>query len=481
MNLSTLDKFFTLTKRQYIRMKQKTIQERIQLKGKGLHTGQEITITLCPAEPNYGIRFQRIDLDDKAVIKADTKAIFSTKRCTTIGHSAAQIHTIEHLLSALRGLGIDNILVEVDGEEIPIMDGSAAAFVEAIQNAGILEQDAEKEYLTIDEAWVYNDEETGAEYVIMPSETPEYTAMIDFGTKVLGKQYATFTANDDYAQQVSSARTFVFLKEVMALSNAGLIQGGTLDNALVFVDEIPNQETLQQLAEQLNHPYMEVTNEGILNTTNLRYDNEPARHKLLDLIGDLALVGAEIKGKIIATRPGHAANARLAKKLHKKLAEQRKKKDVPRYDPSQKPIYDINDITKLLQHRFPFLLIDKIIEMSDTHVVGVKNVTMNEPFFTGHFPGNPVMPGVLQIEAMAQTGGILVMGTVDDPKKWDTYFLNIKNARFRDKVLPGDTLVFKSELIRPIRRGLCEVRARAFVGDKLVSEAELLAQIIKRK
>lgn len=462
-------------------MKQATLQQRITLSGNGLHTGQSATITLHPADEHHGIQFRRMDLEGKPLIKADANHVVSTQRCTVLGKKEATVSTVEHLLAALKGCGVSNVLVEIDGAEVPILDGSAQPFVKAIQKAGIHEQEEEWPYLDVSEPVQWNDEETGASYTILPADAFELTTLIDFGASVVGKQYAQLDTLAAFGEEIASSRTFVFLHELETLADAGLIKGGELDNALVFVNEVPKNGELATLAQKLNiDADIAVEREGILNTTQLRYQNEAARHKLLDVVGDLTLTGLDLRLKIIAHKPGHAANTRLAKELLKKYKSSRKLRGIPKYDPNKAPVNDIHEISKKLQHRFPFLLIDKIIELSDKHVVGVKNVTMNEPYFPGHFPNNPVMPGVLQIEAMAQTGGILVMENVDDPHAWDTFFLRIKNALFRHPVLPGDTILFKMELISPIRRGLCEMTGKAYVGNKLVCEAELLAQIIRR-
>lgn len=462
-------------------MKQSTLKQSIEIEGKGLHTGQNTSLALHPAAANHGIKFRRIDLENQPIIKADAASVVATQRCTVIGKGDVTVSTVEHLLAALTGMGVSNVLVDIDGGEVPILDGSALPFVEKIQEVGVQELEEEQNYLEIEEPIHWKDEESGAEYTILPSDKFEITTLIDFDSSVIGKQYASLDNLNDFATEIAPNRTFVFLHELQQLAEAGLIKGGELDNALVFVDSVPESSTLNALAEKLAvDTAIEVKQEGILNTTDLRFQNEAARHKLLDVIGDLTLTGLDLRIKVIAKKPGHAANTKLAKELQSIYKTTRKLRDIPKYDPNKKPVNDIHEITKKLQHRFPFLLIDKIIELSDKHVVGVKNVTMNEPFFPGHFPNNPVMPGVLQIEAMAQTGGILVMENVDDPHAWDTYFLRIKNALFRHPVLPGDTILFKMELISPIRRGLCEMTGKAYVGNKLVAQAELLAQIIRR-
>ncbi|MCH2043205.1 MAG: bifunctional UDP-3-O-[3-hydroxymyristoyl] N-acetylglucosamine deacetylase/3-hydroxyacyl-ACP dehydratase [Saprospiraceae bacterium] len=462
-------------------MKEQTIKRKIAIHGKGLHTGQEVKVTFNPATTGHGIQFKRIDLEGQPSLKAEVKHVVPSQRNTTLKKGETSIATVEHALAAIAGLQIDNLLIEVDGPELPILDGSSIQFVQALKEAEIEVQDKDREYLVIEKHMVIRDEETDAEFVLIPSDTFEITTLIDYNSNVLGKQHASLKGIENFEAEIADARTFVFLHELESLIDAGLIKGGDLDNAVVFVSELLDDAELERLAKKLNRPSIKVERQGILNTTELRHWNEPARHKLLDVIGDLSLAGKYIKGKIIATKPGHSVNQKVAQKLQDLLKKQRKTREIPHYYPNKTPIFDSIAISQRLQHRFPFLLIDKIIEMSDKHIVGVKNVTVNEPFFPGHFPGNPVMPGVLQIEAMAQTGGILVLNSVDDPHEWDTYFLRIDNARFRHKVIPGDTIMFKMEYMRPSRRGLCEMRGRAFVGDKLVAEAELLAQIIKRK
>jgi len=464
-------------------MKQATISTIIAIEGKGLHTGKDTTIKIHPADANHGIVFVRTDLDNQPKVKADANNVSSTQRCTTLSKKEASVSTVEHLLAALHACGVCNALIEINGPEVPILDGSSSPFVKKIMEAGMEEQEKDQNYLYIRDAFDFKDEESGAEYTILPHDSLEITTLLDFDSSSIGKQYAHLSSLEDFGQEIAPARTFVLLHELEALVEAGLAQGGQLDNALVFVDKMPAADKLQKLATTFGVSKDVAVNEqaSILDTTELRFQNEAARHKLLDIVGDLALANIDLKAKIIAKKPGHQGNVNLAKALKKRYKQSLKLRDIPNYDPKKEPIFDINDITKKLQHRFPFLLIDKIIELSDQHVVGVKNVTMNEPYFTGHFPGNPVMPGVLQIEAMAQTGGLLVMEQVDDPHGYDTFFLRINNAKFRHTVLPGDTIIFKMELISPVRRGLCEMSGKAYVGDKLVSEAELLAQIIKRR
>ncbi|HMR42511.1 MAG TPA: bifunctional UDP-3-O-[3-hydroxymyristoyl] N-acetylglucosamine deacetylase/3-hydroxyacyl-ACP dehydratase [Saprospiraceae bacterium] len=460
--------------------RQQTIKNEVSLSGVGLHTGKEVTLVFKPAPAHHGVKFQRVDLADAPVIPADVSRVVSTNRGTTIKSGDAQVSTVEHMLSALAGLEIDNVLVEINGPEVPIMDGSAKDFVRVLEKAGVSEQEEEREYFEIDEPIAFKDEVTGTELLAIPAEEFQVTTMIDFNSKVLGQQYASLDSIRDFAGQIAPCRTFVFLHELEQLVNQGLIKGGDLDNAIVIADRVMSTEELETLAKKLGKSSVRVEKEGILNTTELHFKNEPARHKLLDVIGDLSLLGKPIKGKIVATKPGHTANVEFAKVLKKHFLDQRKLKGKPKYDPNQEPFFTIQQVSEWLPHRFPFLLVDKIIELTENHVVGVKNVTFNENYFQGHFPGNPVLPGVLQIESMAQTGGILALSTVEDPGNWDTYFLKIDNCKFKHKVVPGDTLLIKMELLSPIRRGICHMMGTVYVGNKIVSEAELTAQIIRR-
>ncbi|MBX2893350.1 MAG: bifunctional UDP-3-O-[3-hydroxymyristoyl] N-acetylglucosamine deacetylase/3-hydroxyacyl-ACP dehydratase [Saprospiraceae bacterium] len=461
-------------------MRQITIQNPVSVRGVGLHTGKSVTLTFKPATANHGYRFQRVDLPEQPVIPADVKLVFSTNRGTSLRNGEAQVATVEHVLSALTGLQIDNVLMEIDGPELPIMDGTSMPFVEALREAGRTDLDAEREYFVVTEPISYKDELTGTELLALPSDNFEATVMIDFNSKVLGQQFAALHNLDDYVMDIAPCRTFVFVHELEKLLQMGLIKGGDLDNAIVIADRKMEQTELDELARKLGKQSVKVDSEGVLNTVKLHFQNEPARHKLLDVIGDLALIGKPIRGKIVATKPGHTANVEFAKILKKHLVEKRRLLGIPKYDPDKEPIYDVMHISKMLPHRYPFLLVDKVIEMSDHHVVGVKNVTMNEAFFQGHFPDNPVFPGVLQIEAMAQTGGILALNTVTDPGNWDTYFLKIDNTKFKAKVVPGDTLILKMELLEPIRRGIVHMQGTAYVGSKIVSEGELTAQIIRK-
>ncbi len=461
-------------------IKQCTIREATTVKGVGLHTGQLVTLTLHPASENHGFRFRRTDIDGQPTVLADVSKVFATNRGTILKDGEAQVSTVEHLLSALVGMGIDNVLIDVDGGEVPIMDGSAAPFVAAIEAAGIVELAADRDVFELREPISFKDEATGAEFLALPSDEYTVTTLIDFNSPVLGPQFATLEGTPQYKTEIAPARTFVFLHELEFLLNQGLIKGGDLDNAVVIANRAMSDEEVGILAEKLGKPTLKIEREGILNITQLRFQNEPARHKLLDVIGDLALVGRFLKAKIVATKPGHAANVAFAKVLKRHIIEQTKLRSVPKYDSSVKPVMDVNQIMKKLPHRFPFLFVDQVLELSPSRIVAMKQVTMNEWFFEGHFPNNPTFPGVLQVEAMAQTGGILALANTPDDEVWDTYFLKIDNCKFRDRVLPGDTLIFKMELMDPIRRGIVHMQGTCYVGSKVVSEAELTALIQKR-
>ncbi len=460
--------------------KQKTIQNEITLSGVGIHTGNEVTMTFKPAPANHGFAFKRVDLEGQPVIEAKAEYVVNTQRGTNMEKNGVQIQTSEHVLAAAVGLDIDNLLIEVNASEPPIMDGSSKFFVEALEKAGIQELDAEVNEYVVKSIISYKDEATGSEIILMPADEYQVTAMVDFGTKILGTQNATLDHISDFKEEISSARTFSFLHEIEMLLENNLIKGGDLNNAIVYVDKELSDETMEKLKKAFNKEDIKLKPNGILDNLELRWANEAARHKLLDVIGDLALVGTKIKGKVIANKPGHLVNTTFAKKLAK-IIKQEKRNNVPVYDLNEAPLMDIHQIMSILPHRPPFLLIDRILELSDSHVVGVKNVTMNEGFFVGHFPGAPVMPGVLQVEAMAQCGGVLVLSTVPDPENYLTYFMKMNNVKFKQKVLPGDTLIFKAELITPIRRGICHMQSYAYANGKLVAEAELMAQISKIK
>ncbi|WP_133523981.1 bifunctional UDP-3-O-[3-hydroxymyristoyl] N-acetylglucosamine deacetylase/3-hydroxyacyl-ACP dehydratase [Flavobacterium sp. 245] len=461
-------------------VKQKTIKNEISLTGVGLHTGKEVTMTFKPAPINNGFTFVRVDLQGQPVIEADANYVVNTQRGTNLEKLGVKIQTPEHVLAAVVGCDLDNIIIELDASELPIMDGSSKYFVEAIEKAGIEEQDASRNVYVVKEVISFTDEATGSEILVMPSDDYQVTTMVDFGTKVLGTQNATLKSISDFKTEIASSRTFSFLHELESLLEHGLIKGGDLNNAIVYVDKEISESTMENLKKAFGKDEISVKPNGVLDNLTLHYPNEAARHKLLDVIGDLSLIGVRIQGKIIANKPGHFVNTQFAKKLAK-IIKIEQRNHVPVYDLNQEPLMDIHKIMAMLPHRPPFLLIDRIIEMSDRHVVGLKNVTMNENFFVGHFPEAPVMPGVLIVEAMAQTGGILVLSTVPDPENYLTYFMKIDNVKFKHKVLPGDTLIFKCELISPIRRGICHMQANAYANGKLVTEAELMAQIARKQ
>lgn len=460
---------------------QHTIKEPVTLSGVGLHTGAIVKMTIKPANPGLGYRFQRIDLPEQPIVKADCDLVVDTSRGTTIEQNGARISTIEHLLAALVGCQIDNALIEIDGPEVPILDGSSKAFIEAIQSVGSQEQEAKKVIFSLDSNIHFYDPIKNVDMLAIPSHNYQVTTMIDFSSPILGTQHASLKHIKEFNKEIGTCRTFCFLHEVEYLLENNLIKGGDLSNAIVVVDKPVTQDELNHLAKVFNKKTMEVKQEGILNNLQLNFPNEPARHKLLDVVGDLALVGHAFNAHIIASRPGHATNVAFAKKIKQYIKANKHLAGVPTYDPTIPPIYDIAQIEKILPHKYPFLLVDKIIEMTDKHVVGIKNVTMNEQFFTGHFPGNPVMPGVLQIEAMAQVGGILALNNYPDPENYDTYFLKMDKVKFKQKVVPGDTIVINMELISPVRRGIFEMKGTAYVGNKLVTEAELVAQLVRKE
>ncbi|RUA29183.1 MAG: UDP-3-O-[3-hydroxymyristoyl] N-acetylglucosamine deacetylase [Bacteroidetes bacterium] len=455
--------------------KQVTLKEEVSISGIGLHTGVNVTINFKPAPVNTGFVFRRVDLEGQPEFPAVVDYVVDTSRGTTLEYKGARVTTIEHVLAALVGLDIDNVIIEMDHDEAPILDGSSIQYVDLLNKVGFEEQDAERVYFDLDEVISYKDAERKTEMTIIPDDSRRFSVMIDYNTKVLGTQNAELNDIKDFAKEIAPCRTFVFLHELEFLLDHNLIKGGDLSNAIVFVNKEISEKELDRLATLFNKPTVKVAKRGILNNLDLAFDNEAARHKLLDVIGDLALIGHKIKGRIIAVRPGHPTNVEFAKKIRAYI--KKKSSSAPKYDPNKAPLYDINDIKKLLPHRPP----DKILEMSKEHVLGLKSVTMNEPFFAGHFPAEPVMPAVLQIEAMAQCGGILVMSGLDDPENYVTYFLKIDNVRLRNKVVPGDTILFDLRLLSPIRRGLCHMGGKAWVGDKVVMEADMLAQIVKKK
>lgn len=460
--------------------KQKTIKEEVHLSGIGLHTGNQVNMTFKPAKENTGFVFLRTDLEGNPTVEADVNFVHNTARGTTLEKKGVSVHTTEHVLAALVGMDLDNVIIEIDNSEPPILDGSSKGFVEAIEKVGVEEQDADRDYLVIKEVMNYVDPESGSEMTIIPSDTYEVACMVDFGTKILGTQNASIKNISEFKDEISSARTFSFLHELEMLLDKGLIKGGNLSNAIVYVDKELTADTIEKLKKVFGKDDVSIRPNGILDNLTLNYPNEAARHKLLDIIGDLALVGVKIKGKVIASKPGHHVNTQFAKKLNRQYRLQ-KKKNVPDFDLTKEPVFDINGIMKLLPHRPPFLLVDRILELSDTHVVGLKNITMNEPFFTGHFPKEPVMPGVLQVEALAQVGGILVLANVPDPENYSTYFIKMDKVKFKRKIVPGDTMIFKIELIEPIRRGIVHMQGYGYVGDSVAVEAELMAQVANNK
>ncbi|MES2810564.1 MAG: bifunctional UDP-3-O-[3-hydroxymyristoyl] N-acetylglucosamine deacetylase/3-hydroxyacyl-ACP dehydratase [Bacteroidota bacterium] len=462
-------------------IKQRTIKAPVSVSGSGLHTGEKVTLTFNPAAENHGYKFRRVDVEGKPIIDADCDNVTDTSRGTTLSQNGASVSTIEHVLAALVGLEVDNVLIDMDGPETPIMDGSSIQFVEALRSAGFVEQEADREYYHIPYNIHYSEPDRKVEMVAMPLDDDyRFTCMVDYNSQVLGSQHASISSITEFVDSIASCRTFCFLHELEMLLKHDLIKGGDLNNAIVVVDKDVDQEELNHLAKLFNRKDISVAPQGILNNIELRHQNEPARHKLLDMIGDLALVGVPLRGHIMAARPGHAANVAFAKKIKALIKKERSRKHVKVYDPNMKPVYDSVQIQKILPHRYPMLMIDKILELTKSHVVGVKNVTSNEGIFMGHFPGAPLFPGVLQIEAMAQTGGILVLNTVPDPENYITLFLKIENARFKDKVVPGDTIIFHCSLLAPIRRGIAQMKGVGMVGERIVVEAELMAQIVRQ-
>jgi UDP-3-O-[3-hydroxymyristoyl] N-acetylglucosamine deacetylase/3-hydroxyacyl-[acyl-carrier-protein] dehydratase len=462
--------------------KQRTLKEPVKLSGVGLHTGEKVTLEILPAKEKHGYKFQRVDLEGEPTINADVDLVVATDRGTTLEQNGARVYTTEHVLAALYGCQVDNALIRIDGPEIPILDGSSAIFVEAIEKAGYEEQSAEREYLELDENIAWEDVDKGIEFLAVPDTNYRITVMVDYNSPVLGTQHATMYNLGEFNKEISACRTFVFLRELEFLAKNNLIKGGSLENAIVLVErEDVAQEELDQIAKALGKEDLDikVDGRGVLNHLKLQFENEPARHKLLDIVGDLALVGKPIRAHILGARPGHSGNVRFAKVLKEYMKS--KAKSGPQFDLTKEPLYNINDIEGMLPHRFPFLMVDKIMEIQEESIVGVKNITMNEPIFTGHFPGNPIFPGVLQIEAMAQVGGIFALSKVEDPHLYSTYFMKIDNVKFKQKVIPGDTIVFDLRLLSPMRRGLVNMGGTGYVNGKAVVEAEMLAQVIKDK
>lgn len=460
-------------------MKQQTLKESFSVSGKGLHTGLNITATFLPAPENHGYKFQRIDLENQPIIDALAENVVETTRGTVIASGDARVSTIEHSMAALYASGIDNCLIQVNAPEMPILDGSASVYIENINSVGLAEQKADKDFYIVKQRIEVHDDSTGASLTLLPDEEFSIDTMVNFNSPILNNQYASLDHIQDFGKEIASSRTFVFVREIEQLLKGNLIKGGDLENAIVIYDTPMAQEQLDHLADLLQVPHKQVTDFGYINDKPLQHKNEPARHKLLDVIGDLALIGRPLKGKVIAIKPGHALNTALSKKIRQEL--RKVPVQAPLYNPSVAPLMDVNDIRRALPHRYPFLLVDKIIERSDSYIVGVKNVTANEPFFQGHFPEEPVMPGVLHVEAMAQTGGLLVLSQVEDPERYSTYFMKIDNVKFRQKVVPGDTLIFHVSFMTPMRRGCAVMKGYAFVGEKVVSECEFMAQIIKNK
>ena len=460
-------------------MKQQTLKGSFTLFGKGLHTGLSITVTVNPAPENTGYKIQRIDLEGEPIIDAVAENVVDTQRGTVVAKGDVRVSTIEHGMSALYAMGIDNCLIQVNGPEFPILDGSAIKYVEKIREIGLQEQNAPKDFYVIRKKIEIKDEQSGSCITLLPDEEFSITAMCSFESKFIASQFATLDGMSNYAEEIAAARTFVFVRDIEPLLNANLIKGGSLDNAIVIYERQMSQENLDKLADVLGVPHMDATNLGYIQNKPLVWDNECTRHKLLDIIGDMALIGRPIKGRIVATRPGHTVNNKFARLMRKEIRKH--EVQAPFYDPNEAPIMDVNRIRELLPHRYPMQLVDKVIELGPTTIVGVKNVTSNEPFFQGHFPEEPVMPGVLMVEAMAQCGGLLVLNTLEEPERWSTYFMKIDDVKFRQKVVPGDTLLFKVELLAPVRHGISSMKGYMFVGDNVVAEATFTAQIIKNK
>lgn len=460
--------------------KQHTLSTTINISGTGLHTGILVDMVLKPANPGFGIQFQRVDLPMQPIIKADCDLVTDTSRGTTLQVGEAKVSTVEHVLAALVGMGVDNVLIELNGPEIPIMDGSSQPFIELIAEGGVAEQEAAKAWYSLDENIYHYDEGKRVEMVALPSVDYQITTLIDFNSPVLGTQHAGLKTMRDFTAEIAPCRTFCFLHELEALLDNDLIKGGDINNAIVVVDKQISEEEITRLAKVFKRNTIEVKTEGYLNNLELRFPNEPARHKLLDVIGDLALIGYPIKARIIANRPGHSTNVEFAKKIKQYIRKNKHVKDVPVYDSTLPPVFNLEKIEKTLPHRYPFLLVDKITELTDKHIIGIKNVTFNEWFFQGHFPNNPVMPGVLQIEALAQTGGILCINSMPEGT-YNTYFLKIDNCKFKQKVIPGDTMILKMELVAPIRRGICEMHGTVYVNGKVATEALLVAQVVKQQ
>jgi len=461
--------------------KQRTLAKEVSLNGKGLHTGINVTITFKPAPANHGYKFCRTDLSGKPVIDALAENVTDTSRGTTLVQNNASVSTIEHALAALHGLRIDNAMIELNGPEAPIMGGSSWAFVKAFKEAGIVDLKEERNYFVVKQKMVFSDEEHGVDLIVYPDDHFSINVLIDYNSKILGNQYAILDSIDDFEEDISKSRTFVFFHELEPLFKMGLIKGGDLDNAIVILEKEVDQSEIDRIAKLFNRPGITTHTAGVLNNTELRYSNEPARHKLLDIMGDLSLVGMPIKGKVVATRPGHYANTRLAKLMRQEMKKSLSKRNIPVYDPSKPPFYSLEDIKGKLPHRYPFLLVDKIISLDENTIVGIKNVTFNEYFFQGHFPDEPVMPGVLLVEALAQCGGLLVLSSVAEPEKYSTYFLKIDKLKFKHKVVPGDTVILKMEQIEPMRRGILTMFGQAFVGNTLAVEGEMTAQVVKNK